>query len=347
MSRVLSLLSILKSAAARGRIAVLCLAGAFLALLPSAMAQTFTLSVAPFNFDAVDPGGNDSAAVTVNGSSVSVDLACNVTSQQSGVIPPICTVSPTSVTAPGSATATVNTLTNNGTATPGLYLITVTATGPNSAQQQQSEYLTVLSVAAQYTITVQTAVVPSSVPAGDTAQGVISVNPLNGYNGTVTLSCSSITPLVAPYAPYCTFTYPGGGSGVTVSGTPNTATLTIITVGPASQPTRSSVSPFTFRRYALLLPLPMLAIFGLGAAAGGRRSKKAWLLFSFVVLSGSALLLPACGTVSTTPLGANQSIGTTPNNSYKFGLTGIDTNGNPASNTGSSSAAPVVSLTVN
>jgi hypothetical protein len=310
------------------------------------MAQTFTLTMAPFNFDAVDPGGNDSAAVTVDGSSVSVDLACSVTSQQTGGIPPICSVSPPTVAAPGSATATVNTLTNSGTATPGLYLITVTATGPNSTEQQQSEYLTVLSVAAQYTITVQTAVVPSTVPAGDTAQGVISVNPLNGYNGTVTLSCSSITPLVATYAPYCTFTYPNGNNGVTVSGTSNTATLTIVTLGPASQPVRSSASPSTFRRYALLLPLPMLALFGLGAA-GGRRSKKAWLLFSFIVLGGSALLLPACGTVSTTPLGPNQSIGTTPNNSYKFSLTGIDANGNPASNTGSSSAAPVVSLTVN
>jgi hypothetical protein len=346
MSRVLSLPSNLKSSAARGRIAVCCLVAAFLTLLPSAKAQTFTLSMAPFNFDAVDPNGNDSAAITVNGSSLSVDLACSVTSQQSGGIAPICTVSPTSVTAPGSATATVNTITPSGTATPGLYLITVTATGPSSTEQQ-SEYLTVLSVAAQYTITVQTAVVPSTVPAGDTAQGVISVNPLNGYNGTVTLSCSSVTPLVATYAPYCTFTYPGGGSGVTVSGAPNTATLTIVTLGPASQPTRPGMWLPTFRRYWLLLPLPMLAIFGLGAAAGGRRSKKAWLFFSLIVLAGCALMLPACGTVSTVPLGANQSIGTTPNNSYKFTLTGIDTNGNPASNTGSSSAAPVVSLTVN
>jgi hypothetical protein len=347
MSRVLSLPSILKSPAARGRIVVLCLAATFLTFLPSANAQSFSLSMAPFNFDAVDPGGTDSAAITVTGSSVTVDLSCNVTAQQSGGIAPICTVSPTSVAAPGSATATVNTATPQGAATPGLYLITVTGTGPNSAQQQQSEYLTVLSVAAQYTITVQTAIVPSTVPAGDTAQGVITVNPLNGYNGTVTLYCSSISPLVATYAPYCTFTYPQGGSGVTVSGSPNTATLTIVTLGPASQPVNGRLAKPTLLRYALLIPFPMLAIFGLGAAAGGKRSRKAWLLFSFIVLGGSILLMPACATVTTTPLGNNQQIGTTPNNSYKFSLAGIDANGNPASNTGSSSAAPTVSLTVN
>jgi hypothetical protein len=342
MSRFLPLPSILKFRAARGSVLVLCLA-AFLTLLPSAVGQTFTLTMAPFNFDAIDPGGTDSAPLTVNGSDATVDLACQATSQQSSGTAPSCSVSPTTVVAPGSATVTVNA----ATATPGLYLITVIGTGPSpTSPQQQSQYLTVLSVTAQYTITVQAAISPSTVAAGLTGVGTISVNPLNDYSGTVTLACGSISPLVVTYPPYCTFS----PNPVTVVQTPVTSTITITSTGVASLPpvpggarNQSHSSP---RRYAFWLPLPMLAL-ALGAAAGGKRSRKAWILFWFFVLCGSALLMPACATVTTTPESANQASGTTPNNTYTFTLTGVDTNGNPASNTGSSSSAPTVSLTVN
>jgi hypothetical protein len=354
MSRFPSLQLILKFRRARAGLVVLCLA-AFTMLPRLAMCQTFSLSLASFNFDAVDPGGTDSANVTVNGSGVTVSLSCTATPQQAVTVLPSCTVSPSSVDAPGSTVVTFNTVimetgcvpspsnSCQETASAGLYLITVTGTA-GSTTQTQSQYLTVLSVAAQYTITIATPMNPTTVAAGLSSNGTVSVNPLNGYKGQVTLSCASISPLVVVFPPYCSFNPPF----VTVDGAPMPSTLTIKSTGPASVPpnpgTSRSPAPGSL---GFWLAVPTFAFAGLGAAAGGKRSRKAWFLIAFFVLAASALLMPACNSVTTTPLSGNQSGGTTPNNTYTFTLTGIDTLGNPASNTGSSSASPTVTLTVN
>lgn len=351
MSRFPSLKANLKSRGAHAGLLVVCLA-AFTMLPRAATSQTFSLSMASFNFDAVDPGGTDSTNVTVNGSGVSVSLSCNATPQQTVSVIPTCTVSPTSVDAPGNTVVTFNTVVTQPdgttkTADPGLYLVTVSGTG-GASTQQQSQYLTVLSVAAQYTVTVTGTMQPSSVAAGIASHGTVSVNPLNGYTGTVTLSCSSISPLVVTFPPYCSFTYPPGQLGVTVTGSSQTVPITITSTGPASVPPNPNAAhQARSSRLDFWLALPAFAFAGLGAAAGGKRSRKAWVLIALFVLAASAMLMPACNSVTTTPLGANQSIGTTPNNTYTFTVSGIDTLGNPASNTGSSSASPSLTLTVN
>jgi hypothetical protein len=94
------------------------------------------------------------------------------------------------------------------------------------------------------------------------------------------------------------------------------------------------------------LPLPLLALVGVGAAAGGKRSRTAWGVLALFVLGGSLLLLPGCGTnTSTTTTTPN---GVTPNNSYSFTLVGVDPAGNVSSNTGTgtTNTPPTVSLTV-
>jgi hypothetical protein len=320
----------------------------FLGVLPSASGQAgFSLQMTAFSGKGtVDPGGEATSSLTlgtVNSFSGTVDLSCQATSKETIPIFPTCVVSPASVAPPATATAIVNTVTNAGTATPGLYLITVTGTSstatPTTVTAQA--YLTVQSVAPGFTITVQTAVAPSSVHAGSGGQGVISVNPLNGYSGTVTLSCGSITPLVT-IPPICSFVYATGKNGVQVNGVPNTATINISTFGPVTTASLGRSTGFS----ALWFPLPLLTLAGVGAAAGGRRSRKAWGVLALFVLGGTLLLLPGCGSNTSTP--TTTPNGVTPNNSYTFTLVGVDAAGNVSSNTGTgtTTTAPTVSLTV-
>lgn len=300
------------------------------------------MTVAPFNRFAVAPGEASSADIALaalNGFNGSVALTCTVTSETTGT-PPTCQVSPESVQPSGGATATITT---TGSTTPALYKITITGTSPNTVISQPQN-LTVLSVTAQFTITVQTTVAPSSVPAGSGAQGVVSINPINGYNSPtdagdpnrkgVTLSCASITPLVT-LPPVCSF----NPQPLVITGSPATSTLTISTAGPVTTGAVARTSSF----YALWIPLPLLALAGLGAAAGGKRSRKAWGLLALFIVSGSLLLMPACGNSSTSTTTPN---GITPANSYTFTIVGVDIAGNISSNTTSSGTNPSVTLTV-
>ncbi|HYM77889.1 MAG TPA: hypothetical protein VE377_18080 [Candidatus Dormibacteraeota bacterium] len=329
-------------------IAVLCLIGALLACAPWAAAQgttEFTLQASSFNPDAIGPGGTSSSILqigSVNGFSGTVALSCQVTSQQATVGTPVCMVSPASVTAPASATATITTVST--TTTVG-YSVTITGTGPTTTYTTTPLQLTVLAVTPQFTITVLNTVAPTSVPAGSGAEGVISVNPINGYispsggpSSGVTLSCASISPLVT-IAPVCSFTYPTGRSSLNVNGTPATSTLTISTFGPI---TTGAVDRH-HNVYAWWISLPMLGLVGFGAAAGGKRSRKAWTLLAIFVVSGTMLLVPACGTNTTSTTTPN---GVTPANSYTFTIVGVDSNGVVSSNTGTTSTGPTVSLTV-
>jgi len=322
----------------------LCLLALFLAFPSLAGAQEFTLTATSLDPQAIVPGGTSSSTITVQpatGFTGTVGLSCAVTANQSTVnSPPLCTVSPTSVTPPATATMTITSTTQ--TTTVG-YNVTITGTGPTTTYTTPPLALTVLAVTPQFTIGIQTAMSPGSVPAGNASQGVITVTPVNGYftpqNGGITLYCSSITPLVTTATPVCSFSYPNG-KNIVLTNAPESATLTITTFGPTV--VGSATRPRTF--YALWLPVPLLGFVGLSAAIGGKRSRKAWGLLSILVLSGSLLLLPACinnlsnGTV-TTP---NQI---TPANTYTFTIVGVDSTGVVSSNTGTT-GSPSVTLAV-
>jgi hypothetical protein len=199
--------------------------------------------------------------------------------------------------------------------------------------------LTVLAVTPQFTITVEKTVVPTTVPAGSGGQGVVTLNPINGYAGTdVTLSCASITPLVT-IPPVCSFNPP------TVGGNVLTSTITISTFGPvitgaAAHPPDAHSTIF----YGLWMPMPMLAVLGLGVAAGGSRSRRVYGMLALFVICGALLLTPACGNSTASTSTPN---GITPNGTYSFTLRGVDSNGVISSNTTATTAAPTVSLTVN
>src|SRR6201993_911436 len=250
------------------------------AALPAHAATDFALTTLPLDPSAVVPGEVSSTNITVapavQGGSFTgpVSLTCTVTPVVPITSPyfPVCTVSPSSLTASGGATATITTVaptpTNPGTPTIG-YNITITGTDASGTVTSQPLTLTVLSVVPQYTITVQTALQPTSVPAGSSAQGIISINPTNGYHtpvgGFITLYCSSITPLVT-IAPVCTFNY-NGQPGVLINGTgAATANITVQTTGNF---TTAANTPSRDLPRALWLSLPLLGLLSLGATLGG------------------------------------------------------------------------------
>jgi hypothetical protein len=336
----------LKSAFGHHGAAVLWLMAAAFAFCfaPAALAQggtsEFTLQPGSFNPDAVAPGGVSSSPIqvgSVNGFSGTVNLICQATSQQVATDPPVCTVSPPSVTAPASATATVTTKTDTSTQP---YNITITGTGPTTTYTTPALPLTVLAVSPQFTISVTSSVAPTSVPAGSGAQAVVTVNPIFGYvtptNGGITLACASMTPLVT-IAPVCSFTYPQNAPNLRVFGTPASATLTISTFGPIPTGARSrNVMGFWFS-------LPLIGLVGFGAAASGKRLRGAWGMLAVFVLGGAFVLIPGCANNTTSTTTPN---GITPANTYSFTVVGVDSNGVVSSNTTTSTSGPTVSLTV-
>jgi len=330
----------LKSAFGHHGMAALCLmaaAFAFPCFAPAALAQggtsEFTLTPASFDPDAVAPGGVSSSLIqvgSVNGFSGTVNLTCQVTSQAVATDPPVCTVSPSSVTAPGSVSATITTLSDTSTEP---YNITITGTGPTLP-------ITVLAVTPQFTLSVTSSVAPTSVPAGSGAQGVVTVNPVYGYAtptpGGITLACASISPLVT-IAPVCSFTYPQNAPNLQVTGTPASATLTISTFGPITTGAHSrNVMGFWFS-------LPLIGLVGLGAAASGKLLRGAWGMLAVVVLCGVFILTPGCANNTTSTTTPN---GITPANTYTFTIVGVDSNGVASSNASTTTTGPTVSLTV-
>jgi hypothetical protein len=319
----------------RAGILALCMAAALLAV-PAASAQTdFNMTVSALTEPAVHAGGETSAniQVTTTGFSGTFNFGCTVTPPPSvpTVSNPICSVSPSSLTAADSATATITTTTATSAVR---YTIVITGTDDSGTQSSQSLSLTVLAVAPSYTITVTTPLAPSSVPAGSQAQGVVTVTPVGEYttpSSGITLYCSAMTPLVT-IPPVCSFSY-SNGKYITV---PGSLTATVIVKAQGPEITGAAVRPRAF--YAFWLPLPLLGLVSAGAAVGGKRSRKPLAMFSVFVLCASLLLMPACGNTTASTSTTN---GVTPANTYTFTIVGIDGNGVVSSNTGTT-----VTLTV-
>jgi hypothetical protein len=340
-------------AVGRAGVVALCGMAACLTLPVAAFGQTFTLQAPALSENAIDPGDSSFVTVavgTLGGFSGVVDLTCQVTPTptQTVVDGPTCTVSPASVTPPGSASATISTKQDTTTVS---YNVTVTGTASSNGQTTTTPplYMTVIDVAPQFTITVQKPVVPASVPAGNSGVGTIAINPINNYSTPVTspptqgitLSCSSVSPLVA-IPPVCKF----DPNPVTVQpdGQIATSQVTISSFGPIIT-TGSVIAPPGLHTHfwAVWLPLPMLGMVVLGAAVGGKRSRKAWGLLGLFVLSGTLLLMPACGNATNQTSLRN---GVTPNDTYSFTISGVDANGVVSSNAGAGSTNPTVSMAV-
>ncbi len=114
------------------------------------------------------------------------------------------------------------------------------------------------------------------------------------------------------------------------------ATLTFTTVGTARAMSRHSSGIL----YAVWLPLPALALIGLGIGSGPSRRKKLWGCLLLWCLLATLIVLPACGTSGNAGTGGTPSAGT-PAGTYTITITGKDAN-----NLTQSNPAPTVSVVV-
>jgi IPT/TIG domain len=142
-----------------------------------------------------------------------------------------------------------------------------------------------------FTIT-GSALSPATVVAGGSATSTMTITPLNGFDGTLSLSCSSIVPAATP-PPTCAF----ASSSVTGSGT---STLTLRTTAATQGSLARSRGVF----YAMWLPVGGLLVLGAGLAS--RRQRFLCFLLECVLFSGLALLA-ACGGGSSSFVGVSGS----------------------------------------
>ncbi len=317
--------------------------------LTVAQAQNFTLTPSQLSPRAgIDPGGTATATValaTTTGFASPVTLTCTATSSELSNLP-VCTPSPTVATPDATVSLTITT---SGDTAFGQYTITVSGTSGSETETSTPLYLEVVAVPQDYTLSVTQTVSPTTVTAGGAAKATITITPIAGYTGDVTLSCLSITPTVTA-SPICFFdAVSGGGPTVNVTnGTAATSVLTISTYG-TTQNTAKLWTPRIF--YAFWLAVPGLALAGIGSR-GSRRNKWAGI-FLLLLVAGSLFALPSCSSNNSSSTTSNNANGfVTPKNTYTITLTGVDANGvgpsnNSTSTTGTTPGAATVSLTVN
>jgi hypothetical protein len=314
----------------RAKFWVILIGLASLALLPCASGQTtdFTLQASDPSPSAVDPGVNSTASITLestNGFNSPVALSCSVTPAQTKNP---CTISPATATPPATPSLTFA----SAGLPPTQYTVTVTGTSGGQTTSVTLSPITVLAVSPQYTTAVTTALSPSTLTPGSQATAVISVTSTDGYSGSVTFGCTSITPLVEP-SPICSF---APEPLPVTDGEIATTTLTITTTNTnLNQTTNAAVAKRQSRIfYGFLIPLPFIAIAGFGGAR--KRSRRLLGLLGLLAIAAGLITLPACS--STTVNNGN----ITPGNTYTFTIGAYDSNGVSASNSG-----VTVTLTVN
>lgn len=219
---------------------------------------------------------------TCSGGSTSTSVSCFIQSLQSGSTATVTIVlTPTPNAGGGSAPF------NGGR---------VTANSPNNITPNQASVSAKMS---DFSI----AVSPSSVSvpvAGATATYQVKLTPFPVYASTIALSCSG-----APTGASCSFS----PASVTLNG-PTAPTLNITTTArPVILP---AASLFSLRFLGLWLPVPGLALVGIGMGRD-RRRRRMMGLFLLCLISALILLQPACsGGKSTQPPPTGTPAGTWP-----------------------------------
>ena len=176
----------------------------------------FSVSVSPPGTASVAAGNPATYTISVsglNGFTGVVTLTCSAglpTGASCAFVPPSVTPSGT----PVSSTLTLATSATTPAATS-----TVTVTGTSGLLTHDTTVGLTVTPAPDFTIAA-TALSPATISAGAAATSTITIAPANGFNGSVSLTCNSIAPVVTP-PPTCSF------NPASVAGGSGTSTLTV------------------------------------------------------------------------------------------------------------------------
>jgi hypothetical protein len=128
-----------------------------------------------------------------------------------------------------------------------------------------------------------------SMPVGSSANSIVTITPVNGFNAYVSLSCSGL-----PVASTCTFSPINVLAACTTSGSTTTcpqsySTMQIQTLAPSGELTMPPGTNSRLPVYALLFP----AVFGV-AGLGARKKRAAWNALLLLFLFAGAMSITAC-----------------------------------------------------
>ena len=151
---------------------------------------------------------------------------------------------------------------------------------------------------------------PGAVSAGQSATSTLTFSPLNGFAGTVTLTCA-VSPASAN-APSCSLS----PASVKASGSAVTSTLTVATVGAAAalHPSHPAVRRFV----SALWLLPSIALVAMGGSANAKKKKTFLRVFCACLIALALIVMVACGGSSSSGGGGGPS---TPAGTYTVQVT--------------------------
>ncbi len=258
----------------------------------------FSIAANPPTSQTVTAGSSASYALTLapgNGFNASVTLVC--TGLPANATCSFTPKSPVPVSASTPVTMTILTGANTPSGTS-----TVTVTGTSGALNHTAQVsLTVKANTTPGFTMAATALSPASVSPGGTATSTVTITATNGFTGSVSLSCSSITGGGSP-APTCAFSTISNG----------TSTLTVSTTASSSSKLQRSTGIF----YAMLLPIGGMTL--LGAGFSSRRKKLVAIMLLCLAIAGIVFMV-ACGGGSSSGGGGN---GGTPAGTYTITVQG-------------------------
>jgi sugar lactone lactonase YvrE len=166
----------------------------------------------------------------------------------------------------------------------------------NASGGSQNVSLTGTGLAESFTI--PKPATPAPISAGSSATYTISISPVNGFNGSVTLSCTKGLPTGAS----CSFSPSSIKPGTN-------STLTISTTGPTSGAlTAPAVRQQSAPMFAMWLLLPAMLLSTAGMSTAQRKKLISYLLLTLAI--AGVLFLVACGGGSSstpTPTGGTPS----------------------------------------
>lgn len=244
----------------------------------------FTLTAANSSLSIASLGQSASDTLSIaptQGFTGSVALNCVVAPTPTSGKAPTCTL-PASVTLGSDTTTLTLDIASDSTTLPGSYTVAVTAVS-GGVQRTLAVPLVVQqsSASSNFELTAATGTVTVTA-AGKSVTDTLTIRPMNGFTGTVQLSCAVSGSSSSGSAPACNVPATASITGTSAVN----ATLTINTVGPSTAIAAKDSPLFGERLGGLALGCLLLFV---------APKRRIWTALGLLVLAAGAMSVTACG----------------------------------------------------